>query len=166
VKIWLDHENRRRIDYETAVAEIERIARETQVVLYETRADGLAVRTSLRPDRATAEFDRDCGTRGMMVHRWQRRSASPFHTERKVHAVCWHGHYEFMRRLFERFPAARVQTMSADYRGIHDFATKFEATGWRNIGAPIMPITMAEACYCYERGHDDYLIPISLPEED
>lgn len=154
------------MSYAEQVRELETIARETQVTLYETRADGLAVRTGLRPDRSTAQFDRDYGARGMWLHRWQRRSASPFSTERKVHAVCWHGHYEFMRRLFERFPGARVKTTFADYRGIHEFADKFEATGYRNIGAPIMPVQMREACYCHERGNDWILSDIEFPEDD
>lgn len=166
MKVWLDHRNRRAYSFDDTVRELETIARETQVTLFETRADGLAVRFSLRPDRTTGEFDRDYGRRGMTLHRWQRRSASPFSTERKIHAVCWHGHYEYLRRLFERFPNARVSTAFADYRGIRGFADNFEATGYRNIGAPVMPVSMREACYCHERGEDWRLTPIEFPEDD
>ena len=47
---------------------------------------------------------------------------------RKVAAVCWHGHRDFMVSLFDLEPTARIDSAFAKYNGAADFAAKFEAT--------------------------------------
>ncbi len=111
---------------------------------------------------------------------WQRASASPFEqpgfsgfgslygiggtepaTEtppkepRRIASVCWHGHYAIMRYLFAVRPEARIQTYMADYKGLENFLAEAPYTGSRNIGAPVYPVAMQDACYCSEHGRDD-----------
>ncbi len=81
-------------------------------------------------------------------YRYQRLSASWYNDTRRVHAVCWHGHRDFMIELFELDPDARVKTAIADYRGKADFEQKFPDTAYRNVGAPIYPRYMCEVCTC------------------
>ena len=78
---------------------------------------------------------------------------------RKVAAVCWHGHRDFMRELLRVNPEARIQTAFADYRGSQDFELSFPATGERNIGSLYEPCRMQDACVCEEA--DDSFRPVS-----
>lgn len=78
---------------------------------------------------------------------YQRRSASVYN-ERRVHAVCWHGHRDFMRELFARDPEARIKTSWADYRGRESFEDTFPATAYRNVGSMAFPKYASEVCYC------------------
>lgn len=94
----------------------------------------------LRPDRTTANEDGNC--------RHQRESAGYGSQGRKVHAVCWHGHADFMTLVFERDDTARIETGIATYAGRADFLANYTETAYRNIGAPIAPVAMASACRC------------------
>jgi|SRR6185295_5766246 len=79
--------------------------------------------------------------------RWQRRS----HTGRRVHAVCWHGHRAFFRRLFELAPTAVVQS-SARLNGVNvrytaeSFERDHPDTGQTNIGSLFEPCAYVDAC--------------------
>lgn len=145
MKLWIDYTNRRAMDYHAMVAELSDIARVSDVEIAPAR-DGLAVQTRLylTPSK-----------------RWQRTSASPFaYSERLgrnrlVNAVCWHGHYRFLSELFLRHPNARVISAFDTWRNAEDFANRAESSGQRNIGAPIAPMQMREACLCSENG--DYI---------
>ena len=120
------------------------IARDLEVELYKVRQVGRALQFTLRP----------CGEKNEDgVRPWQRRSASPFNTERTVHAVCWHGHYHFMDIAFGS-GATRIKTGWADYTP-ENFADKALETGYRNIGAPVMPVQAREACFCADYGCDE-----------
>lgn len=94
----------------------------------------------LRPDRTTRDADGNC--------RHQRESAGYGSQGRKVHAVCWHGHADFMTLVFQRDPSARIETGIATYAGRDDFLANYLETAWRNIGAMIAPVAMASACRC------------------
>jgi hypothetical protein len=94
----------------------------------------------LRPDRTTADADGNA--------RHQRESAGYGSQGRKVHAVCWHGHADFMTLVMQRDPSARIETGIATYAGRADFLANYTETAWRNIGAPIAPVAMASACRC------------------
>lgn len=68
---------------------------------------------------------------------------------RRIAAVCWHGHRDLMRLLFERHPGARLKSALADYRGREDFEAKYLGTrgstnAW-NVG-----LSYGEACTCSE----------------
>jgi len=72
------------------------------------------------------------------------------HTGRRVNAVCWHGHRDFMLKLFELCPDAILKTSLATYKGREDFLKQFESTGWNNCGSMAMPLTYRHACKCEE----------------
>ncbi len=104
--------------------------------------------------------DRDPTYKGQHGHyRYQRRSASPFNTERKIFALCWHGYREALRKLFELAPNAKVYTALARRANISSYtASNFEKvfpdTGYVNIGSQMMPVQAREACFCSETGDD------------
>ena len=77
-----------------------------------------------------------------------------FNTERKVWAVCWHGHRDFLGRLFKRVPDGVVLTCASAYRGIGGFFENYGATAYQNIGSQMMPVSRAEACFCADHGDD------------
>jgi len=68
---------------------------------------------------------------------------SPF--GRRVRAACWCAYRDVMLALFEQYPAARILTGSADYRGRDNFRATFEATGNREIG---QGMRYRNACDC------------------
>lgn len=52
-------------------------------------------------------------------------------TERRINAVCWHGHREWMLQVFRLVPEATIATTLVTYRGVRDFQTRHESThGW------------------------------------
>jgi len=125
-------------------AQLRDCAAEVGVELYELREEGRALRFRIVP---TAYKD----ARG--DHKYQRVSVSVFREGRRVHAVCWHGHRDFMRAIFRANPDARIKTGIADYRGSDDFEQKFEATGDRNVGSLMYPMRMRDACKCHDDRH-------------
>jgi hypothetical protein len=76
--------------------------------------------------------------------RYQRRG----YMGERIHAVCWHGHRDFMRALFDFDSEARLTTAMADYRSREGFNELYPATAWRNIGSQINPLDYANACDC------------------
>ena len=67
---------------------------------------------------------------------------------RKVAAVCWHGHRDFMRSLFELEPTAKIDSSFAKYHGVEDFESRFEATYKHKIGSIMEPRYYGDACQC------------------
>ena len=67
---------------------------------------------------------------------------------RRIWAVCWHGHRDFFRALFEKAPDAKVRTTVANYDGREDFEQTYWMTGNRNIGSIIEPLPLRYACDC------------------
>ena len=114
-------------------------AREVGVKLHETREVGRAVQFTLRPD---GDKDEDGN------YRWQRLSASVLHDERRVFAVCWHGHRAFMREVFAANPDARIKTAWADYRGSEHFEETHGDTAYQNVGSLMYPRYACEVCTC------------------
>ena len=104
------------------------------------RKVGRAYSFNLRPDKNTRDDDGD--------YRYQRTSASAFHDERRVFAVCWHGHRDFMWGIFGRDPEARIKTMWADYKGRDDFDAKYPDTAYQNVGSMMYPRYASEICKC------------------
>lgn len=47
---------------------------------------------------------------------------------RRNNAVCWHGHRDFMRKLFDAFPMMTIRTALAEYNGEEDFENTHERT--------------------------------------
>lgn len=79
---------------------------------------------------------------------YQRRSTSSFSTERKVHAVCWHGHRQFFGELFKLAPDAVVRTAMAVWTLKTFTVDNLWETYRKNIGAPVFPVCAGEACNC------------------
>jgi hypothetical protein len=104
---------------------------------------GRAYSFGLRPDKSTRNGEGD--------YLYQRVSSNIMFSEgRRVFAVCWHGHRDFMQEVFRRDPDARIKTAMADYRGAADFEAKYHETAYWQVGAPIAPVFAAEVCKCGE----------------
>lgn len=73
--------------------------------------------------------------------RWQRTGAK----QRRVYAVCWHGHERFLCELFWRAPAAMVATMMARLDGIGALDVLLDAA---NSGADARFDGYRRACFC------------------
>jgi len=129
-----------------SLSEIQRLALEIGVT-FEGTDIGVKfprVRGRLIPDRSVPKEDRN----------YPRVSAGFGTQGRNVFAVCWHGHRDFFRHLFEDYPEATVNTGLATMAGIgmytsENFENVFPDTNI-NIGPPIFPVYAAEACKCPE----------------
>ena len=104
------------------------------------RKDGRAWNFRLALDTSVPK--RDSG------YKYQRTSSSGFNPDRRVAAVCWHGHRDYMRAIFERDPNARIKTAWADYKGAENFERDFPETGYRNVGSMMYPAFAKDICTC------------------
>lgn len=68
---------------------------------------------------------------------------------RRVHAVCWHGHYAFMRAVFMLDANAKFRTALATWDGRQDFFDRAYYSGHRNIGSMVEPLAHGNACDCW-----------------
>lgn len=71
-------------------------------------------------------------------------------------AVCWHGHRDYLRALFQLVPDAEVKTAMATYRGRADFEAKYQETGESSHpfrGYQLTPYR--DACICDESDGED-----------
>lgn len=91
--------------------------------------------------------------------KYQRTSASMWNEGRRVAAVCWHGHRDFMRAVFALDPNARFKTAVADYKGSDHFEEIFPATGHRNVGSMMYPAFAKDVCTC---SHDEWDVDSSI----
>ena len=107
--------------------EIEAAAAATGVELRNVRREGRGVAFVIRP----------------LSEKYKRRS----HTGRRVHAVCWHGHRDFYRAIFEAAPDAVIITARARYNGADHFEQTYEQTDG-NIGSQAQPMYYSDACDC------------------
>ena len=69
-----------------------------------------------------------------------RTSASGRHMPK----ASWHAHRDVMRAIFNADPRAFLHTALADYHGLAEFEAKFEATGDKNVGSMMNPVSMRE----------------------
>lgn len=69
--------------------------------------------------------------------------------------ACWHVFRDVIAETFEQYPDARVTTGLARYTRAN-WASTYPATGERNIGSMVNPVTMPELCDCSDeiRGDD------------
>ena len=129
-------------------AQLHTCADEVGVQIYNLRKDGRALRFGLRPTGMRIDGD----------YKYQRTSASGFRPDRRVFAVCWHGHRDFMRAVFRVNPDARIKTMWADYKGSEVFEDIFPDTAYKNVGSMMYPATADSVCKC---GTGSWLIDLS-----
>ncbi len=107
---------------------IQEAAKDVGVQLYHLRKEGTGFRFTLR----------------LNGKKYRRLS----HTGRKVAAVCWHGHYDFMAMLFKYEPDAILISMIERYDGKQAFHKLARQTGYQNIGNEVHPLMLKEACTC------------------
>jgi len=69
-------------------------------------------------------------------------------TGRHMVSACWHAHRDLMREIFTQYPNARLVSAQAVYDGAADFTQKHLATGYKNIGSMMQPLTYEQACEC------------------
>lgn len=94
-----------------------------------------------------------------------RTSAGAFNEGRTVCAVCWHGHRDFFRNLFEVEPKARVWTALVrrardknllpkhmTHWNADNFENFFHHTSDINIGSAYRPVRAQDACHCLSGG--------------
>jgi hypothetical protein len=70
------------------------------------------------------------------------------HCREYTFAVCFHGHKEFMDKIFEINPCAVIRTCKAVYLGQTDFANKYDNVGHSNAGSMMNPIQYMDMCDC------------------
>ncbi len=63
-------------------------------------------------------------------------------------AVCFHGHKEFMERIFKFNPDAVIRTKMAAYLGLDSFNEQFPGVGAKNVGSMMYPLRYEDACDC------------------
>jgi hypothetical protein len=116
--------------------ELEAIAEEVGVKLQEVQEGGIRVpfvRFTLRP------------IEGRYQRVDQLNSPGP---ARRVNAVCYHGHRAFLDLLFERFPAARVETAVARYDGASSYAELRDAADVWEGSARTGRVRTSTQCRC------------------
>lgn len=122
--------------------ELHGCADKAKVRINEIREDGRGFRFTIRPIRTPD------GRRKY----WQRLN----HTlERRVHAVCWHGHKAFYDEVFAVNKDAVVITALSRYNGMDDFENKFQDTACHEIGSQMNPCYISEACD--DNTHPEYV---------
>jgi hypothetical protein len=93
---------------------------------------------------------------GTKSKQWQKVNAAPHQSgmgwrkdgRRNVHAVCFHGHWHFMKRVFDLDPAAKFVTGLDTWDGLDDFMERAEHSGMRNMGSMMYPEQYREQCDC------------------
>lgn len=96
-------------------------------------------------------LDSSVPKRGNAGYKYQRISSSSrawTGKDRKVAAVCWHGHRDFMRAVFALDPNARFKTAIADWKGSADFEDRFAQTAYNNVGSMMYPMFAKDCCTC------------------
>ena len=67
-------------------------------------------------------------------------------TGRRIWAVCWHGHFQFMAELFDIDPHARIRSAMARYDGRDEFYRLAGDTRWLNVGSHTFPAYADDEC--------------------
>lgn len=98
------------------------------------------------PDRGATEYS--FGLRPVFGEDTYRLIRDGMSGRRRVNAVCWHGHYDWMDEVFTRDPEARIISAVATYNGRRGFLRDAPPTGEKNIGSPAYPLAYADACEC------------------
>ena len=78
-------------------------------------------------------------------YRLIRESAYTRNGYRRVWAVSWRGHRDFMRAVYALDSAATFRTAMATWRDAEDFEDRHEESGFRNIGSMLVPQSYRDA---------------------
>ena len=119
-------------------------AAEVGVLLRYITPKGRGWQLTLKPDVQRRPSKHGYG-RILPETRYQRRGV---YKGQRIDAVCWHGHRDFMRAIFQMNPDAVIISSWARYNGSVDFEEKLQETGRRNLGSVVCPMYAQEACFC------------------
>ena len=72
------------------------------------------------------------------------------HSGRRIKALCWHGHRDLFRFLFQARADLEIRTARATYKGLDGFEAEYPATGDHNIGMQCNPVRYKDACECLD----------------
>lgn len=64
---------------------------------------------------------------------------------RRLTAACWHVFRDVIREALRQYPDAAFRTSMARYTAAN-FEDTYPATGYRNVGSMMCPVTMPELC--------------------
>lgn len=64
--------------------------------------------------------------------------------------VCWHGHRDFLKGVFDSNPEAVVISKFARYDGLDSFELLFPNTANVEVGSQHDPVTFGDLCECAE----------------
>jgi hypothetical protein len=67
---------------------------------------------------------------------------------RRGTAVCFHGHYEFFRKIFLENPAAVIVTCKRRWTSLSDLEENADAVGRQNAGSIMNPQSYDSQCDC------------------
>lgn len=109
-------------------------------------ANDLGIRAEVREGRGNFLNVRLFPQRGSDTYR--RTSASMFSPQRRVNAVCYHGHWEWMNELYLINDTMAIRTTMAHYDSREDFLTHAPLVGQTDIGPMVAPLPFKEACLC------------------
>jgi hypothetical protein len=146
------------IDPTVGIDSISDVAESLGMELYNCQYKGRIVRISARPIRHEGK-DRYSFVLRPSGERFRRYNRDPYAKsgERKAWAVCWHGHWHFMREIFRLdrnacFVTSRIGKFN--YGGLDEFLENADASGDANVGSQIYPQYMRDACHCEGRDAD------------
>jgi hypothetical protein len=137
--------------YDVPLKDLHRIAKETHVSMGFVGTETITVREKLYRVEGKLVPDRE------YVNHYQRTSAGWQTQGRKVNGICWHGHRDFMRAVFDEFPNARITAGrfgKTDYNGKQGFEDNYEESAYFELGPQISggyPL-FYQACSCPESG--------------
>lgn len=123
------------IVYGVPLDRLEYFSERTGVVLYNVRDYGTGHAFVLRPVSGSDTF---------------RATSEYYGKSRRKWAVCYHGHYAFMRMMFECFPNARLRSAMAKFNGIDDFNAYAGLVGIQNVGSQMQPRRFEDSCKCID----------------
>jgi hypothetical protein len=133
----------------TTIEDLHRLAWELDVTLYQATVGTIRSRGKFAGKREFSFLLRPGKTDRFRLIRDDSYTKSG---RRRIWAVCWHGHWHFMRRVFALDPSATFKTAIDTWAGLDDFLARAEHSGQRNIGSIMYPSQYREACDCAESG--------------
>lgn len=135
-----------------SVNDLTDICDDLKIELYDVNDDGERVRGKFRGFRLL-RFRIVPQTGSDIFRKMNQQPFSNSGKRRRVHAVCWHGHYAFMRTVLELDPTAVFVTGIDRWEGLRDFMERAWASADRNIGSIMYPDAYRDACNCEAGTH-------------
>lgn len=139
-------------------AAIDAAAYQTGIQLAELDARGSGFKFKLRPifDDRLDEEARACLGQRPTDRKYQRISGDSSEMQwktweqrnRRVAAICWHGHRDFLRALYAMAPDCTVRTVLTTYKSADDFEARYRETRDGMPGKNGVMLTSSLECVC------------------